>query len=242
MNLIKFVINRKTFISMIFIGLSLLGYISYKNLALELIPSVELPVMVVRVDSRQDMNPVYMESQAIIPLEGAIGTLENIESIDSYADHSSGTIFITYKDKTDIKYAYLKLQQKMENLKTSLPEEFIVNVLKVDTDQISNQFMDLEVRGSGGADRIRNIVDNNIKEKFESIDGIASVEVFGGREKSIEIILHKEASESYGITPAQISSLINQADRQRTFVGTVNNQDKTTFVNLSSENRVSKRF
>lgn len=226
MNIVKFIIERKTFVSMIFIGLTMLGYISYKNLPMELYPSVELPVMIVRIDSYQDLEPSYVETNAIIPLEGAIGTLEGVESLDSFADHRSGMIFITYEDNTETKYAYLKLQEKIENVKSSLPPEFIVNVLKIDTEQISNQFMDLEIRGSGGSNRIRNIVNNNIQNEIANIDGIASVEVFGGREKSIEIILNKEASESYGITPSQISSLINQNDKQRTFVGLVKSEDK----------------
>ena len=117
MSFVKFVIERKTFVSMIFIGLTLLGYISYKNLPLELYPSVELPVMIVRIDSYQDMEPSYIETNAIIPLEGAIGTLDGVESLDSYADHRSGMIFITYKDNTETKYAYLKLQEKIENIK-----------------------------------------------------------------------------------------------------------------------------
>jgi len=235
MNYVKFVIERKTFVSMVFIGLTMLGYISYKNLPLELYPSVDLPVMIVRVDSYQDLELRYVENNAIIPLEGAIGTLDGVESLDSYADHRSGMIFITYKDNTETKYAYLKLQEKIENVKSSLPLEFIVNVLKVDTEQISNQFMDLEIRGSGGSDRVRNIVDKNIYDELANIDGIASVEVFGGREKSIEIILNKEVSESYGITPSQISSLINQSDKQRTFVGLVKSEDKKYIVNVTSE-------
>ncbi len=235
MRLIKFVIERKTFVSMIFIALTMLGYLSYRNLPVELFPSVELPVMIVRVDTPQDLDPAYIESQAIIPLEGAIGTLEGIESLDSYADYRSGVIFITYKDGTDTKYAFLKLQEKIEAVRVDISDEFIINALKVDTEQLSNQFMNLEVRGSGGSDRIRNVVDKSITDELESIDGIASVEVFGGREKSIEIILNKDAVEAYGITPSQISALINQNNQQRTFVGQVVESDKKYFVNVTAE-------
>jgi multidrug efflux pump subunit AcrB/ABC-type multidrug transport system ATPase subunit len=235
MSLIKFIIHRKTFVSMIFIGLTMLGYISYKNLAVELIPSVELPVMIVRVDAVQELDPSYVEKQAIIPLEGAIGTLEGIESLDSFADHRSGMIFITYKDGTDVKYAFLKLQEKIETVKEGLSQEFIINALKVDTEQISNQFMDVEARGEGGVDRVRNVVDESVVSELESVDGIASVEVFGGREKSIEIIIDEGAAEAYGITPSQISGLINSNNRDRTFVGVVKSDNKKYFVNVDSE-------
>jgi multidrug efflux pump subunit AcrB len=69
----KFIINRKIFISMLFIGLTLLGYVSYKQLPVELMPNAELPMLFVQINS-QEVDPAYMESQAVIPIEGAIGT------------------------------------------------------------------------------------------------------------------------------------------------------------------------
>ena len=47
--------------------------------------------------------------------------------------------------------------------------------------------MELQVRGEGGIDRIRNIADREIKPEFENIDGIAGVQVYGGQENSIEV-------------------------------------------------------
>ncbi|MBI9073026.1 MAG: efflux RND transporter permease subunit [Melioribacteraceae bacterium] len=235
MDLLKIVVERKTFVSMVFIGLSLLGYISYRNLPVELYPNTELPMLFIQVNSIQEVNPSYMENQAIIPLEGAIGTLEGIESIDSYVDSRSGMITIFYEQNINTKYAYLKLNEKIENAKSKLPEGFIVNVLKIDTEKLTNQFIDLEVRGSGGSDRVRNIVEEKILPVLESVDGIANVEVTGGRQKSVEIILRKEISEAYGITPSRISSLINQYNKSTTFVGETYKNNARYFVNVSSE-------
>ena len=47
--------------------------------------------------------------------------------------------------------------------------------------------MESQIRGSGGTDRLRNIADQEIVAELENIDGIASVTVFGGKERSIEI-------------------------------------------------------
>ena len=81
MNIIRFVIERKIFISMLFLSLSMLGYISYRFLPLELLPDVELPYLIVQVSSTTEVNPEYMEKQAIVPLEGVIGTMEGVSSI-----------------------------------------------------------------------------------------------------------------------------------------------------------------
>ncbi len=37
--------------------ISLLGYVSYKQLPVELLPNAELPVLFIQVSSQQDMDP-----------------------------------------------------------------------------------------------------------------------------------------------------------------------------------------
>jgi len=71
----EFIIKRKILISMLFIGLTLLGYVSYKHLPVELYPNAELPILFVQVNSTIEADPEYVENQAVIPLEGAIGAL-----------------------------------------------------------------------------------------------------------------------------------------------------------------------
>jgi len=235
MNFIKFVINRKTFISMLFIAATMLGFISYRQLPVELIPDAELPFLIVQISGRQEMDPDYMEKQAIIPLEGVVSTLEGIDKIESVADRRQGMITIYYNQNVKIKYAYLKLQEKVNTIKTSLSDDFIINVIKIDTEQLSNMFMSLQIRGSGGLDRIREIIDKKITKELENISGIANVEVFGGRQKSVEIILNPEANEAYGITPDQVRSLIAQNSASKTFLGQVFEKNKQYFVNLVAE-------
>ena len=235
MAILAFIIRRKTLISMLFLGLTMLGYISYKKLPVELFPNVELPFLIVQVNTASEVDPRYLENQAIIPLEGAISTLQGIEKVESSADSRQGMIFISFTQNTNVKYAYIKLEQKVNALKSSLPSEFIVNILKVDTDQIASQFMTLQVLGEGGIDRIRSLTDQDIVNKLNNIDGIAGVEVFGGREKTVEIILDNEACEANGITPNSIQSILSQNSSQRTFVGHVKDGNQKLFVNVTAE-------
>ena len=145
--MIDFAIRRKTAISMFFLGLSLLGYISYRYLPVELLPSVELPFLIIQVNGARDSDPFQLEREAIIPLEGAVGTLEGIDKVQSYADERGGAIFVYYTTEVDLKYAYLKLQEKVNEVRRTLPEDYFAMVQKVDTEQLSNMFMNLQVRG-----------------------------------------------------------------------------------------------
>ena len=220
---------------MLFIGLTLLGYISYKQLPVELMPNAELPMLYVQINSRIEVNPAYMENQAVIPIEGAIGTMEGIESIETNLDNRSASIQVNFNQNVNFKYTFLKLQELIKQAADNLDENFTVSVSRVDVQQLTNQFMELQVRGSGGTDRLRNIVDQEIAAEFENIDGIASVTVYGGKERSIEITYDKGALEAYGITPSQISSAITSNSANRTFTGYLHENQKKYFVHVTAE-------
>ncbi len=231
----SFIIKRKVLIAMLFTSLSLLGYYSYKRLPVELIPNAQLPFLFVQVGSSIEVDPRYMESQAIIPLEGAISTLEGVDKIESNAGQRQGSIRISYKPSANIKFAYLKLAEKVDEVKRTLPEGFFVQVFKFDLEQINNMFMTIQARGSGGVDRVRQIVDKEILNQIKNIDGVANAQVFGGREKSIEIKLDEEVLKSHGLSPADVRTAINRNQLARTFAGKVNEHNQIYFVNVVSE-------
>ena len=220
---------------MLFTGLTLLGYVSYKQLPVELMPNAELPMLYVQVNSRIEVDPTYMENQAVIPIEGAIGTMEGIESIETFMNNRSASIQVNFNQNVNFKYTFLKLQEKIEQAAGNLDENFVVSVNRVDVQQMSNQFMEIQVRGSGGTDRLRNIVNQEIAAELENIDGIASVTVYGGKERSIEITYDKAACEAYNITPAQIRNAITSNSANRTFAGYLHESQKQYFVHVTAE-------
>ncbi|WP_321310211.1 efflux RND transporter permease subunit [Marinifilum fragile] len=231
----NFIIKRKVLIAMLFTGLSMLGYFSYKQLPVELIPNANLPMLFVQVGTGIEVDPRYMENQAIIPLEGVAGSLEGVEKIESTAGQQRGSIQISFEQGTNIKYAYLKLAEKVEEVKKNLPQEFQVQVLKFDMEQLNNMFMNIQVRGSGGVDRVRQITENEILDKIQNIDGIANAAIFGGREKSIEILLRDDVCKSYGISPSDVRTALNNNGNIRRFAGKVIDKDQLNFVNVVSQ-------
>ena len=242
MSFLKFVINRRTLVSMLFLGLSLLGAISYRQLPLEMMPEIEFPSLIVQVTSTVEMNPEYFEKQAVIPLEGAIGTLEGVSEIESNIRQRRGTIYTYFNTGVNIDYEYIKLQEKINQIITSIPEEFTVRLVKIDTEQLSNMFMRLQVRGSGGLERVRTVIENDIIDEFESIDGISHVEVTGGQIKALEILIDPDAAEAYNITPSQIRNMLRRNNLQKTFVGHAYGNNNHYFVNLKAEYDDVKRL
>ncbi len=230
-----FIIKRKVLISMLFLGLSMLGYVSWKNLSMELFPNAELPMLYVQVSCQQEVDPKFMESQAIIPIEGAIGTLQGIENMESTCQSRRGTIMVEFNKKVNFKYIYLKLQEKINEIKSTIPEQFIVTVVKVDLNQLNKQFMQLQVRGSGGVDLVRNITDQKIKPELQNVDGIAGINIFGGHEKTIEIQLDMDVCNAYKLTASNIRSKLTQNYRTRAYAGDVFGSNLKYTVQVTSE-------
>lgn len=216
-------------------GLTILGYVSYKHLSVELMPASELQMLFVQVNARMEVEPNYFENQAVIPIEGAIGTLDGVEEISSQITNRQATITVSFSSDINAQLEYLKLEEKVNQISQDLDDNFTVQVVQVNTLQTSNDFMELQIRGSGGTDRIRNIVDEEVANQLENIDGIAAVNVYGGQEKSVEVTLDMEACEAYNITSAQVSSAIGQYAQGRTFSGYLHEPDKRYFVHVSAE-------
>lgn len=230
----NFLLTRRITISMLFIALSLLGYVSYKQLPVELLPNAELPVLFIQVSSQQDMDPSYVESEVIIPLEGAVTAIGGVDKLETNIDRRQSSIKIDFKKNTNLKMTFLKLQEKVNELSASFPSSFTVQVQKVDIAQMNNSFMVLQVRGSGGTDRVRSLVDKKVRPDLENIDGVASVNVFGGRQKAIEVQLDPEACKSLNINPSKISSLLSQNTQEKAFVGFVDEPDTKHFVHVNA--------
>lgn len=231
----KAIIQRKVLIAMIFTAITMMGYFSFRQLPIELFPNTQVPYLFVMVNATIEVDPKYMETQAIIPLEGAVGTLKGVEKIESQADVQQGRIQISFQPSTNVKYAYLKLLAKVDEIKKTLPKEFMVSVFKFDLSQMNNDFMTLQVRGSGGVDRVRQVVDKEIANKLKNINGIANVGIFGGREKSIDVILREDVCKANNISPADVRNALTQNSSVRTFAGKVTHKNQLVFINVVSE-------
>ncbi|MDR2148945.1 MAG: efflux RND transporter permease subunit [Tannerella sp.] len=231
----NFLLNKRVTISMLFIALTLLGYVSYKHLPVELYPNAEAPMLYVAISYPQEMDPAYVESEVVIPLEGAVSSVGGTEEIRSEISSTRSSITIQFKHNVNLKVTSLRLEEKLNETAATLPEGFRAFVQKVDLSSMArNSFMSLQVRGSGGVDRVRNVVDEEIRRDLENIDGVAGIQIYGGREKAIEIRLDKEACKSLNITTGTVSNLLRSNQSERVFVGNVKESDNQYFVHVNA--------
>lgn len=230
----KFV-KRKIMVSMLFLALVMLGFFSYRSMPVELFPSAETPILYVQVNYRSQINPNFAEKDAIIPLEGIISEAEGVDELESNISQRRATIVVTFRQDVDINYAYLKLEQKIQKFQREHRENYTINLVKVNTDMSSNEFMTIQARGEGDINRIRNIVDQEIRSDLVAVNGVGDATVQGGRERSVEVIFDEEACEALHITPGRINNRLNRYSNERLYGGMVYDVGKRWIVSVSGE-------
>jgi multidrug efflux pump subunit AcrB/ABC-type multidrug transport system ATPase subunit len=235
MNIIRFIINHKVFTGMCFVGITMLGYFSLRELPMEITPNSELSYLIVNVRSSTEMDPQYVEQEGVIPVESAVSRLEGIDQVETTISQTGGTITVTFNPDVQMKYAYVKLEAAVNAVRAQLPTEFTVSLARSNTTSLTTTFMQLQIRGEGGLDRIRAIIDKDITKELTAVSGIASVNITGGRTKSVEVHLDTQACKGYNITPATIRSAITSGNQSKTYIGEAHDNGKRYFVTLVSD-------
>ena len=233
--MIRQIIRRPVTVFMLITGLCLLGVVSFLQLPFELFPNTELPQLIVYISGPPNADPAYVEHYAVIPLEGAIAGLENIEKIESFVSRRQAIIFVYYNKSSRQKYDYLKLQDRVAAAAVQLGGSFQATVVRTDPEQISNQFLSFQARGEGSLDQIRSVIDEKVTPQLEAIDGVANVNVYGGHKRSIEIVLDSKQLAEFGLTVNQVASRVNQQAGKSQFLGVAREGRQKYFVNLVSE-------
>ena len=232
MSITALAVRRPVATSMVFIALSLLGAVSYYLLPVQLLPNLVFPQLQVVV-WMPGATSEEVEEKLVMPVEGAIASLEGIESILSSIYEGYAGIWISFNHGTDMRHAYLKLEQKAGALRKEIPEEAFLEVRRYDTADLTSILMQLVVGGPGDLDRLRNIADETIVPALESVDGVVNVMAFGGKQYAVEVIVDEDKCEAVGVPVLAVSQTIAAFNRRTEYLGDVTENDIRYFVSLT---------
>jgi HAE1 family hydrophobic/amphiphilic exporter-1 len=199
-------VNRPVTTIVIFLALIVLGIFSLSNLAIDLIPDISFPVIAV-FTSYEGVAPQEIEENITKVLENAAAAASSVKKITSNSQEGQSIVTIEYEWGTDMGEAAAELREKLDLVRDYLPDEASQPVLfKFDPSMIP--IMILIIEGERDLKSLRYIADNNVKSNFEQIDGVANVQVWGGRERQVHVDLDRTLLASYGLTVDQVITVM----------------------------------
>lgn len=208
---------------MIVLAIIALGVISVRNLAIDLFPEIDLPVAVVATNY-QDAAPQEVEQLVSEPLEGALSSIEGVNTIQSQSQSGASLVIIMFENGTNLDNAMLDVRESVDQVKSALPEGGAndPSVLRFNPNQLPIMWVGLT--GSDTA-KLQELAEDKIQPYFERQGGVASVEIEGGQERKIDLVLDRAAMNQYGVSSQLIQQALAGAN-QSTSAGSIQKGDK----------------
>ncbi len=200
---------------MAYLAVALLGVAAWRNIPIELLPDTQLPQLHVTAEWR-GASPEAMEAFVTAPLEAAVQQVRGVEKIESVSSEQWGraqtNITVQFARGTDMEFARLDLSERLSALEEELPAEVpmprIEPYVPEEFRQQQRAFLRYTLTGPYTLEALRAHVDDDIVPELLLVDGIAGVEVSGGRERLIEISLDEHRINALGLNPSWVRQRI----------------------------------
>ncbi|MBD3272461.1 MAG: hypothetical protein GF384_08015, partial [Elusimicrobia bacterium] len=210
-----------------------MGIVSYSNLIIESTPRIEFPLVTIRTEYT-GATPEEIETQIIKKLEDAVSEISAIKKIESYAYENYGFIIIEFEIGSDVNIKSIEVKDKVEPVINDLPYDAQKPVI-AKFDPLVEPIIDLILTGEGIDGRtLYEYADKNIKDRITTTEGVASVDIFGGKERQINVWLDHMMMKKYFIATNSVVYAINK--RNVTIPGgTIDQQATKSSVRLVGE-------
>ena len=216
-NYSKWALDNRKLVSFLVICLIIGGFLSYQSMSKLEDPALKVKQAMV-VTTYPGASSHQVELEVTDRLEKAIREMPSVSNVQSssYADLSLITVELqTTVANNAVEQEWDLLRRKVTNVQSKLPSGASTPVVRDDFGDVYGMFYALV--GDGLGDRQLSDYAELLKREIVSIDGVSRVEIYGARNRCIEIKLHEDRMAHLGVLPTEVLS-------------TLNNQNKTSYA------------
>lgn len=202
-------IKRPVFITMIMVALMVVGVIAYTRLPVDLLPDTSTPLVTVRTNF-PGASPEVVEREVTKPIEDAVSPLSGVKSVESTSGSGVSVVRVEYKLEYPVDKAVNEVRERVSWAKRFFSrdvDEPVIMRFDPSTAPII-MFSLADKEGSMNPLQLRKFVDDEIRPRMERVDGVASVDVMGGRQREIHVLVSLARLQAMGLSPQQVSSAI----------------------------------
>ncbi|MDD5084743.1 MAG: efflux RND transporter permease subunit [Candidatus Omnitrophica bacterium] len=205
-------VRRPVFTIMLFIAIIILGVISLTRLQIELYQGSARGVVSIIIRARGGLPPTEVEKMITKPVEEAVGTVSHLKSLYSNSREAESRVTMEFEPGTDMNFAALEVREKFSRVKNKLPKEIEKPIIANFNENDTAILILAATSKALSPEQVREIVDAKLKPLISRVDGVASVEVYGGRERKILIELDRDRMAAYNISIEQVMNIIGKAN------------------------------
>jgi len=211
MILSEFSLKRPVAMIMIFIAVTVLGVISLLNLKLDLMPNVDIPIVAVMTEY-SGAGPAEVENTVSRILEGAVSQVQDIKNVVSISREGTSLVIGEFNWGTDVDKRAIDTREKLDMVTRYLPADVTSpTVFKFDPSMIPVLILGVS-SDQRDLRELREFAEDNIKDQLAQVDGVAMVQVSGGRQREIHVEVERSRLESVGLSLDQVVMALRMAN------------------------------
>ncbi|MBN2179850.1 MAG: efflux RND transporter permease subunit [Deltaproteobacteria bacterium] len=210
MNLSRAAVHRPVFTIMVILIVLILGGVSLFRLPIDLMPDITYPTLTIR-SNYENASPEEIEELVTRPIEEAMSAVPGVESVYSTSAEGVSNVRVTFSWGTDLDTASNDIRDRLDRIISRLPDDTERPTLfKFD---IAN-FPVLIFGASGNLTplQMRKLIDDQVKYRIERVPGVASLDVWGGYEREIQVNLDAARIKAMGLPLDLILSRIKEGN------------------------------
>ena len=188
----------------------LFGLISLFKIPVQLTPDVEKPR--ITVETRWiGGSPTEVETEIVREQEDELKTVQGLTEMTSESSDGSGKVILEFEVGTDIDASLVDVSNKLEQVREYPSDADRPVISNVDVRSSAIAWFILKPLPGNETDinTYHDFTEDFIKPRFERVPGVGSSNVFGGREREMQIIFNPNSLAARGITLLDMARAID---------------------------------
>ena len=212
--MVEFLIKRPIAVFMTFLAFVLLGITSANLMPVSLMPEIDVPYLKVQID-----EPMYssqeLEKRVVQPIRRQLLQVSKLKDIQSSSFHGKAFIDLYFEYGTDIDYAFIDVNEKMDRILSSLPNEVErPKLIRSNPSDIPLCYIHLPYPKNSTAIDFSNYIKNIVRKRLEQFESVAFVDITGTISPEIHIQLDYDKLAQLDLTSTRVENSIRQNNTQ----------------------------
>ncbi len=206
-------IKRGVTFTMIYLIVIGFGLFSLSRLKVDLFPDITFPIIGV-ITQYEGVGPFDMETLVTRPLEEAVVSVENVETINSQSQSGTSILIIEFDWDTDMNQAEIDVRKQIDIVRDALPDDVTDPItFAFDPSMQPITFLALSSDQMGLAE-LRQTSREQLEPRIERIPGVASAETAGGLVRQINVMVNPQELAAKGLGINQLVTAIRMENLQ----------------------------
>ena len=213
MNLIQYAIDRPIAIIAAVLMVTMFGWVSLQTIPIQLIPDVTRPLITVTTEWR-GAAPAEVEREIVNRQEEAFKGLEGLDSITSAAENGRARINLEFSIDMDMNKALLLVANRLDRV-SGYPGETDQPTLKTSGSEDNSIAWLIMKRGptlTAPIHTFGDFADDIVRDRLERVPGVSRVDIYGGSERELRVVVDPHHLARYGLTVSQVLRRLRNAN------------------------------